>query len=320
MADQKQPKYTIIATCYYEDATIAQFHERLSRTMEADGRDYEIVLVNDGSTDRTFECLRAIIEKDPKVHTVADLFSNSGQIYAMAAALEFARGENIVFIDSDLQLEPEQLPELLDKFEEGYDIVSGARMERNDPLGRRVGSVVANWVMRYVARKPLKDFGCTFKVYNGRLVRAFRFGPRQPWSTAYVFRQAQRVAEIPIRQHPRPHGKSGWRLSALSLFLMDHVVGLFRQAFQIIFLVCFLFSLLVGARIALAWVLPFQVLPQVTNGMILNALFYSLMVTVAVLCLIGEYAIRTFFTQRGFPGYVVRQVLRRSDEGDIVHE
>ncbi len=308
------PEFSVIITCYFEEPTIDEFHGRLSASMEATGRAFEIVFVNDGSTDGTFEKLKAIYERDPRVGAVADLFRNTGQVCAMSCGISLARGRHFIFMDSDLQLDPEELPRLIDAFDEGHDIVSGYREKRKDSLLRTLPSRVANVIMRRVARHRLRDFGCTFKVYRGELVRAFGFGPYKPWQTAYVFAQAGRVKEIPVRHHPRRHGKSGWSLLRLSAFLMDHLVGVSYRPFQLLSALCFLGALLLVARIVAAWALPFSLLPEVTPGLILNALALHLLVSLAVLSAIGEYVIRNFATLRRDPTYVIREVLRRNGE------
>src|SRR5450755_2726558 len=131
------PNLSVIITCYFEERSIDEFYSRLRKTLEGCGRSFEIVFVNDGSTDRTWERLKDIHARSTKV-TVADLFANSGQLAAMTAGITLALGENMAFIDSDLQLDPEELTALLARFDEGYDVVSGARTIRQDSVFRRI--------------------------------------------------------------------------------------------------------------------------------------------------------------------------------------
>lgn len=303
------PEFSVIITCYYEEASIHTFHERLTSAMSGTGRSFEIILVNDGSTDGTWEKLKAIYARDPHVRAVADLFRNTGQICAMSCGVSLARGKHFIFMDSDLQLDPEQLPELIAAFDEGMDIVSGCRVGRKDAFARKLPSLIANVIMRRVARHPLTDFGCTFKVYRGELVRAFGFGPHKPWQTAYVFAQAGRVREVPVRHHPRPHGKSGWTWRKLSAFLMDHLVGVTYRPFQLLSGVCLAVAALILLRIVLAWIVDFSVLPEVTPGLILNALLLHLLVILAVLSAMGEYVIRSYVSLRRDPVYVIRELM-----------
>lgn len=301
-----RPEFSVIITCYYEEQSIREFHSRLTTAMQRTGRSFEIVMVNDGSTDRTFEKLCAIFNEDVHVSAVVDLFCNTGQVCAMSAGIAHGRGEHFVFMDSDLQLDPEELPLLLESFDSGYDIVSGCRAQRRDAISRRISSLVANWIMRRVSGHSLTDFGCTFKIYDGRLVRAFDFGPYRPWRTAYVFAHAQNVKEIPITHRARKYGKSGWTFRKLSEFLMDHAVGMSKRPFQLISAACMLVGAALALRIALSYIVDFSVLPTITPGFQLNTLLVGFLLTLGVLTLIGEYVIRNFGILQNDPIYVVR--------------
>ena len=303
-----EPDFSIVTTCYQEEQSIDEFYSRLRKAAESLGRPYEMVMVNDGSTDRTFARLKSFYDTDPNVTTVIDLYRNAGQVNAMTAGLTHTRGKAIVFIDSDLQLDPEELPLLVEEFDKGYDIVSGYRKNRRDPLLRRIPSMLANVVMRRVARHKLRDFGCTFKIYDARLVRAFELGPFKPWVTAYIFARARSCKEIPITHHPRKYGKSGWTFRKLVSFYMDHLVGLSERPFQWMSALCLAFAFLFLVRIGFAWAVPITVLPEVTTGMILNAIALSLLVTLAVLSAIGEYVMRSFLMAQKYPAYVVREI------------
>jgi len=305
------PEFSAIITCYFEEQSIEEFHSRLSKALESLGRDYEIIFVNDGSTDKTFEKLKAIFGRDPHVSAVIDLFKNAGQAAAMTAGFTHARGRRLIFMDSDLQLDPAELPLLVAKHDEGYDVVSGCRRKRKDPLSRVVPSRIANMIMRKVSRSTLTDFGCTFKIFDARLIRAFEYGPFKPWRPAYVIAQAQRCAEIPITHHPRKYGKSGWTFRKLFAYNMDNLVGITDRPFQILSVVCLLLAMAFVVRIALAWVLPFSILEEITNGLILNVLALGLLVILAVLCAIGEFLIRSFNMLQRRPAYIIREIHRK---------
>jgi glycosyltransferase involved in cell wall biosynthesis len=301
-------EFSVIITCYFEESSIEEFYSRLSGALNRSGRSYEIVFVNDGSTDNTFEKLRMIFENDPHVTTVADLFRNAGQAAAMTAGITFARGKHFIFMDSDLQLDPEELELLMSRFDAGYDIVSGCRKDRKDPLFRRAASQCANWVMRKVAGHPITDFGCTFKIYHGNLIRAFHFGPLKQFQTVYVYSRAQRCVEVPITHHPRKYGKSGWTLKKLSMFYFDNLIGISKRPFQLMALLCIAGALLFLVRILVAWAVDFSILPKVTPGMILNILIFHLLLMLSTLSVIGEYVIRTFLSIQKYPLYVVREL------------
>jgi len=309
--DLPGPEFSVIITCYYEERSIDEFHERLSKALESLGRTYEIIFVNDGSTDKTFEHLKRIFEKDPHVTVVANLFKNAGQAAAMTAGFTHARGRHFVFMDSDLQLDPGELPLLVAKYDEGYDVVSGRRKNRKDSLSRVIPSKIANKIMRKVSKSDLTDFGCTFKIFDARLIRAFEYGPFKPWRPAYVIAQAQRCVEVPVTHYPRRYGKSGWTFRRLFAYNMDNLVGISDRPFQYVSVFCLVLALLFVVRIGLAWVLPFSILGEITGGLILNMIVFGLLVTVGILSVIGEFLIRTYNTTQRYPAYIIRDILRR---------
>ncbi|MGD9874724.1 MAG: glycosyltransferase family 2 protein [Kiritimatiellia bacterium] len=305
------PEFSVIITCYFEEKSIDEFHARLSSAMQKLGRPFEIIFVNDGSTDGTWEHLKAIYEKDSNVTAVIELFRNSGQAAAMVAGFMEASGRNFIFMDSDLQLDPEDLPLLVAKFDEGMDFVSGSRKNRKDSLMRIIPSKIANVIMRRVSNSQLTDFGCTMKIMRNELVRAFHAGPSRNWSLVKVIAQAGRVAEVSVNHHPRKYGKSGWTFRKLFATNMDNLVRLSRRPFQILGLLCLLGALLFIFRVVVGWFLPFSILGDITNGFVLNALIVSLFIVVAILCAIGEFVIRSFLALQRDPIYIVKEILKK---------
>ena len=303
-------EFSVIITCYYEEKSIEEFYGKLSKAMNSLARSYEIVFVNDGSTDKTFEKLKMIFDKDPHVTTIIDLFKNAGQAAAVTAGIIHARGKNFVLLDSDLQLDPEELPLLVSEFDKGIDIVSGYRKNRKDSIFRIIPSKIANLIMRKVSGSDFTDFGCTFKIIDGKLVRGFDFGPYKTLSTPNLIARAQRCVEVPVTHYPRKYGKSGWTFRKLFAYNMDNIVCLSQRLFQIIGILCFFFAFLFIIRIVLSWILDFSILPVVTLGLLLNAIIISLLTIVSVLCLIGEFVIRNFVILQRYPTYIIREILR----------
>lgn len=305
------PDLSAVIACYFEEATIAEFHLRLGSALRSAGRSHEIIYVNDGSTDGTWERLREILGQDASVKCVLNLFRNSGQAAAITAGITQARGQHFLFMDSDLQLDPEELPRLLEKLDAGHDVVTGYRAKRKDPLARRLASWVANYIMRSASSTPLKDFGCTFKIFDGRLIRAFEFGPNKLFNHVELVSKAGRCAEVPVSHHPRRVGKSGWTFWKLFEWNMENVVNLSSRPFQYMIVATFLLAALLGIRIAVDLFLPFTITGEVTHGLLLYSIVISLLLTLGSLCLVGELVIRSFrFLQRN-PRYIIKDVLRR---------
>lgn len=315
---QSQPEFSVVITCHYEENSIEEFHSRLSGALESLNRSYEIVFVNDGSTDKTFEKLKMIFDKDPHVTTIIDLFRNTGQLGAMTAGINYAKGGHFVFMDSDLQLDPEEIPLLIAQFDKGFDIVSGCRTNRKDSLFRIISSHFANLIVRKVSRHRVTDVGCTFKIFDGRLIRAFELGPFKKFQTPYVYSKAQKYIEVPVTHHPRKYGKSGWTLKSLFAFHMDNLVGISRRPFQFLSLFCVITAMIFFIRIISAWFLPFSILPEITLGLILNIIIFHLLITLAVLSSIGEYVIRNFISLQAHPIYIVREIHKKSQNAEGV--
>lgn len=312
------PELSLLVSCFNEEHSIEEFHARASSALEATGRSYEIVMVNDGSADSTWEKLKALYAVDDQIAVVLDLFRNAGQQAAVTAALCEARGEKIILLDSDLQLSPEELPDLLAKYEEGHDLVSGCRVNRKDSLGRIVPSKLANWIMRRASRSTLSDFGCTFKIYNGNLLRAFDFGPHHIFNNVDCIAAITRYAEVPVSHHPRRYGKSGFTFRKLWAYNMDNLLKLSQVPFQILAGLCAVLGLLFMVRILFGFFSDAGLLSEVTNGLLLNVLVVVLLILLAVLALIGEFTIRTFIRMQRTPAYIVRERHgRRPAPGDV---
>jgi glycosyltransferase involved in cell wall biosynthesis len=304
-------EFSVLITCYYEERSIDEFYQRLSAALEGLNRSYEIIFVNDGSRDGTWEKLKAIFAKDPRVTVILDLFKNSGQQAAGTAALDESRGRALVYIDSDLQLAPEELPRLVEEYDRGFDLVTGYRENRKDSLLRILPSFLANIIMRRASHRNLRDFGCTFKIFNAVPVRAFHFGPRHVTSFVEVIAKIDRVAEVPVTHYPRKYGSSGWTFGKLIKYNTDNLVILSERPFQMSALLCVTAAMLLAARILLYRIFPVQILTTVSNGLLLNATLIALLVNVALLSWVGEFAIRSFFAHKALPMYIVRERLSR---------
>ena len=268
-------------------------------------------MVNDGSTDRTFEKLKEIFHRDPAVNAVIDFFKNSGQEAALTAAMCQARGEAFLFMDSDLQLAPEEIPLLVREYDKGYDLVSGYRKQRKDSLFRIIPSKIANAIMRKASQSDFRDFGCTFKLINAELIRAFEFGPFHILSVVDIISKAERRREIPVTHYPRKYGKSGWTFRKLWKYNMDNIVSMSERPFQILAVASAALALLFGIRLIADYFTPFKVLETVSPGLLLNAIVIALFIIVAILCALGEFGIRSFISSRHLPKYIIREILQR---------
>jgi glycosyltransferase involved in cell wall biosynthesis len=208
------PQLSIVVPLFNEVATLHELHKRLTAVLLLIGRPSEIVYVDDGSSDGTAEALAAIAERDPRVR-LTQLARNYGQTAALAAGFDAASGDVIVAMDGDLQHAPEEIPKLLAKLSEGYDIVSGWREQRIDNLWtRRVPSKIANWLMAKLSGVSLHDFGTTFKAYRAPVIKRIRLhGDLHRFIPALASWGGARIAEVPIANIPRPQNQSHYGLS-----------------------------------------------------------------------------------------------------------
>src|SRR5216683_911676 len=208
------PQLSIVVPLFNEVGTIHELHKRLTEVLLLIGQPSEIVYVDDGSRDGTGEALEALAVRDERVVFVP-LARNYGQTAALAAGFDAAAGAVIVAMDGDLQHAPEEIPKLLAKLDEGYDIVSGWRERRVDNLWtRRLPSKMANWLMAKLSGVSLHDFGTTFKAYRAPVIKRIRlYGDLHRFIPALASWGGARIAEVPIANIPRPQNSSHYGLS-----------------------------------------------------------------------------------------------------------
>lgn len=208
------PKYSIVVPLHNEQENVTDLYDRIKAVMEIHGDSFEIVLVDDGSSDRTFHLLREIAAVDSRV-TVVKLRRNFGQTAGLAAGFDHARGEYIIAMDGDLQHDPADIPMFLEKIAEGYDIVSGWRKQRIDNLWmRRIPSKIANWTMAKLSGVDIHDFGTTFKAYRREILEQVPlYGELHRFIPALASWHGASIIEVPIRNVNRERGVSHYGIS-----------------------------------------------------------------------------------------------------------
>ncbi len=202
-------KYSIVVPFHNEEENVTALYDRLKAVMEQVGDSFELVLVDDGSSDRTYKLLEEVAAVDSRV-LVVKLRRNFGQTSALAAGFDHAQGEYILAMDGDLQHDPNEIPSFLEKLEEGYDVVSGWRKERIDNfVMRRIPSRCANWLMAKLSGVDIHDFGTTFKAYRREVIQAVPlYGEMHRFIPALASWYGASICEIPIRNVHRERGKS----------------------------------------------------------------------------------------------------------------
>jgi glycosyltransferase involved in cell wall biosynthesis len=208
------PKYSIVVPFHNEEENVTALYDRLKAVMETVGESFELVLVDDGSSDRSYKLLEEIAAVDSRV-LVVKLRRNFGQTSALAAGFDHAQGDFILAMDGDLQHDPEEVPNFLAKLEEGYDVVSGWRKERIDNfVMRRIPSRCANWLMAKLSGVDIHDFGTTFKAYRREVIHNIPlYGEMHRFIPALASWYGASICEIPIKNVNRERGKSHYGIS-----------------------------------------------------------------------------------------------------------
>src|SRR6202162_2593324 len=324
------PRYSIVVPLHNEQENVTDLYDRLKAVMEIHGESFEIVLVDDGSTDRSFPLLREIAAVDSRV-TVVKLRRNFGQTYALAAGFDHARGDYIIAMDGDLQHDPADIPLFLEKISEGYDIVSGWRKHRMDNLWmRRIPSHCANWLMAKLSGVPIHDFGTTFKAYRREILEQVPlYGELHRFIPALASWHGASICEVPIRNVNREHGASHYGISRTS--------GVFFDLITIRFLLKYLarplhffgslgmMSIFSGSALA-GWLLMQKFLHHsdvmTDHGplMIFGAVLLLAGLNLLAVGLLGEMQVRHYYEPSRRAPYSVDRVLRAQSEEHTISE
>ncbi|MBV9761978.1 MAG: glycosyltransferase family 2 protein [Acidobacteriaceae bacterium] len=314
---------SIVIPIHNEEPAILSLYDRLTAVLESLNRPYEILFIDDASTDRSFELLTNLVETDHHLK-VLRLRRNFGQTAALAAGFDEAQGDIIISLDGDLQHDPEDIPVLLEKIDEGYDIASGWRKNRVDnAVTRKIPSRIANWMMKRASGVDLHDFGTTFKAYRSEVLKDVKlYGELHRFIPALASFYGARVVEVPIRNVERPNGASHYGLGRT-----------FRVFFDILtigFLLRYLtrpmhfFGKWGLAGIACGSAVLLGMLVKKIGGQDIIAEHGPLLVAGALLWfaglmlfstgLIGEVLMRTYFESQGRRIYAIREVRSRREQ------
>jgi glycosyltransferase involved in cell wall biosynthesis len=315
---------SVVIPIHNEEPSILRLYDRLTVVLEALRKPYEIIFVDDASTDRSFDLLANLVETDGRLKVVR-LRRNFGQTAALAAGFDEAQGSVIISLDGDLQHAPEDIPALLAGIEDGYDIASGWRKDRLDnAVTRKIPSRIANWMMAKASHVDLRDFGTTFKAYRSEILKDVNlYGELHRFIPALAAFYGAKVAEVPIRNLPRASGGSHYGLSRTFRVMFD--------IFTIWFLLKYFTrpmhffgkwgllsagsggTLLFGLAVKKFWT-GRDIILEHGPLMLVGAL--ALVTGVILFCtgLLGEVMTRTYFESQGRRIYAVREIRSRREE------
>lgn len=305
---------TVVIPMFNERENVRPLYEQLHPVLAGLGRRYEIIMVDDGSTDGTDAELRRLAGEDEAIKVIS-LRRNTGQTAALMAGFDHAQFDLIVTLDGDLQNDPADIPMLLDKLNEGYDVVSGWRQQRFDaPVRRKLPSRVANWLISHLSGVHLHDYGCTLKVYRREVLQGVRlYGEMHRFVPIYSRWKGARVCEVPVRHHPRRHGRSKYGLLRVYKVFLDLMVVKFLMDYQTrpihVFgaagLVCFALALLSG--MFAVYLRAFEGISFIQTPMPLLVVMTFITGMICILLgLLAELLVRIYYESQGKRAYDVR--------------
>ena len=309
---------SVVIPVYNEEEALPAFFRVLAETLDQLPQPAEIIFADDGSTDGSADRLDAIAETDPRVR-VLHLSRNYGQTAALMAAIQNSSGDVVIPMDGDGQNDPADIPALLAKLGEGFDVVSGWHVAREyNALTRRLPSIVANWLISALFHVPLHDYGCTLKAYRREVVEDVRlYGEMHRFIPIYAAWEGARVTEIAVSHHPRRFGKSKYGIGRVARVLLDLLIIYFiDRAFDrpIQFFGKLGLGFLVLSVAALGWAL---VLKYTANISLIQTPLPLLAATIGLsgvlfllLGIIAEVQVRIYYEARGRPPYKIRRIVQ----------
>lgn len=308
---------SIVIPIFNEEESIESLYDSIVEVTKSMGLSLEIIFVNDGSQDRSFEILCGLHQKDPRVKVV-DFRRNFGQTAAMAAGFHIAKGRLIVSMDGDLQNDARDIPRLLSKLEEGYDLVSGWRKERKEALfRRRFPSWIANWLIGRITGVRLHDYGCTLKAYRAEIIKEIGlYGEMHRFIPALASWMGARIAEIPVTHHARRFGKTKYGLGRTVRVILDLITVKFLMTYSTrplhFFGIPGLLSLFLGILISLyLTILKLFFHEQLAQRPLI--LFGILLIFIGIqfisMGILAEIQTRTYHEAQGKPTYAIREIL-----------
>lgn len=312
-------KVSIIVPVYNEEESIGLLYQAVEKSLKTMGVPWELILVDDGSQDNSLEKIRGIVKKYPDHVSAVILRRNFGQTAAIAAGIDHSEGDVIVLLDADLQNDPADIPVMVNKLNEGYDLVSGWRFDRQDKfLTRTLPSRMANSLISLVTGVKLHDYGCSLKAYRREVLTGFRlYGEMHRFIPVYANSIGAKIVEVKVRHHARKFGKAKYGLERIFKVILDLFTVKFLTSYSSkpiyvfggtgLVLITFSFAslLFLGIRRIVAKISPFSS-PLFTIAIMIASMgFQSILMG-----LIAELLVRTYHESQNKPVYTIREVIQ----------
>uniref|UniRef100_A0A7C4PMH3 Glycosyltransferase n=1 Tax=Anaerolinea thermolimosa TaxID=229919 RepID=A0A7C4PMH3_9CHLR len=315
---------SIVVPVYNEEENIPLLYQAITAAVAPLGLEWEVILVDDGSQDGSLKALEALAEKDAEHVRIIALRRNFGQTAAIAAGIDHASGDVVVLMDADLQNDPADIPLMLEKIAEGYDVVSGWRKDRKDDFATRtLPSRLANGLISSVTGVHLHDYGCTLKAYRREVLTGFKlYGEMHRFIPVYASSVGARIIELPVRHHPRRFGKAKYGLERTAKVILDLFTVKFLSSYAN--KPIYLFGgtgigLMTLAGIGLLYLFIRRVFFGVS---VLGSPLFQMSTMIFILGfqsilmgLIAELLVRTYHESQGKPTYTIRKLVNLSSNG-----
>ena len=308
---------SIVIPVFNEEENIHPLYETIVPVLNRIEKDYEIVFVDDGSSDSTLKQLKLLTQKNPKLK-VLSFSRNFGQTAALSAGIDFSKGDIIIPMDGDLQNDPEDISALLQKIEEGYDVVSGWRKDRKDPfLTRRLPSTIANKIISFIGGVKLHDYGCTLKAYRREILKNIRlYGEMHRFIPIYAQWVGARVSEIPVRHFRRRSGSSKYGMSRIIKVILDLMVVKFLLSYSQKPIYVFGgigLLMILGAFLAGVYAIYLKLFEATAFILTPLPLLCVLLLVLGFLSILmgflAEILTRTYYESQGKPTYQIRELI-----------
>jgi glycosyltransferase involved in cell wall biosynthesis len=312
------PYLSLVVPVYNEEENLPLLFEAVHKALDPLQPTWELILVDDGSRDNSFNVLKELAARDPEHIRVVAFRRNFGQTAAIAAGIDHATGEIVILLDADLQNDPADIPMLLAKLDEGYDVVSGWRKDRKDTfITRTLPSNMANWLISNVTGVHLHDYGCTLKAYRRDVITGFRlYGEMHRFIPVFAHSVGAKIIELPVHHHARKFGKAKYGLErtikvVLDLFTVKFLLDYSKKPIYLFGgtgIIMIIASLLTLIALLLRRVLVG--IPVLTSPFFLISVMFVIMGFQSILMgLIAELQVRTYYESQSKPTYTVRQTI-----------
>jgi len=309
---------SIIIPCYNEEESLLQLFTEIDSVLDIESLDAEVLLIDDGSVDRTAQIIEEKASEPNSIYRSIIFKRNHGQTAAMLAGMDYSCGEVIVPLDADLQNPPSEIPKLLAKLDEGYDVVSGWRRGRKDKMiSRKIPSVIANWLIGRISGVPLHDYGCSLKAYRRDVIEGVRlYGEMHRFIPVYASWQGAKVTEVPVLHRAREFGDSKYGINRTFKVILDLLtvkfLGDYGQKPIYFFGFLGMFLCLLGGMAGVEtliekWLIGTKVH---TNPFIFLAIFLSIVGVQSIMMgLLADLQMRTFYESQGKRTYLIRNMV-----------